>query len=88
MKKTRTRKTAPAPPPAPAADEQRLLTPGQVGRALQVDRGTVARWVNAGRIPGHRTAGGHRRISLAALRTFAAETGQPLREDVLREVLS
>jgi excisionase family DNA binding protein len=43
----------------PAGDE--LLTPGGVAALLFVDRKTVSRWAQTGKIPFIRTPGGHRR---------------------------
>ncbi|MGK0347351.1 MAG: excisionase family DNA binding protein, partial [Myxococcota bacterium] len=36
-----------------------------------VSLGTVANWVDSGRLPAHRTPGGHRRIGSVDLRMFA-----------------
>ncbi len=55
-----------------------------------VSLGTVANWVDSGRLPAHRTPGGHRRIGSVDLRKFAEglefglpdtllPTGRPLR---------
>ena len=46
-------------------------------RALGVSASTVANWVDAGHLAGHRTAGGHRRIPVDALAAFAALHGMP-----------
>lgn len=40
-----------------------------------VSLGTVANWVDSGRLPAHRTPGGHRRIGCVDLRTFADDLG-------------
>ncbi|HVP31349.1 MAG TPA: helix-turn-helix domain-containing protein [Myxococcota bacterium] len=42
---------------------EKLLSPFQLARALGVGESTVKRWIDQGRIPARRTAGGHRRIS-------------------------
>jgi MerR family transcriptional regulator, light-induced transcriptional regulator len=55
-----------------------LITPRQVGRALQVSESSVKRWCDKGVIPTQYTAGGHRRIPLSGLVAFLRTTGQPL----------
>lgn len=42
--------------------DDRLLTPGEVGKLFSVDPKTVTRWAAAGKIGGIRTPGGHRRF--------------------------
>ncbi len=42
---------------------------------LDVSASTVANWMDAGHLPGFRTAGGHRRIPADALDAFAAHHG-------------
>jgi excisionase family DNA binding protein len=44
------------------ATERAFLGTHQVARLLDVDAGTVIRWVDAGEMAGFRTPGGHRRI--------------------------
>ncbi|HSG69042.1 MAG TPA: helix-turn-helix domain-containing protein, partial [Planctomycetaceae bacterium] len=56
----------------------RLVTPRQVGRALQVSESSVKRWCDKGVIPTQKTAGGHRRIPLSGLIEFLRESGQPI----------
>jgi excisionase family DNA binding protein len=45
----------------------RLLQPGEAASLLGVDRKTLIRWHNAGKIPAHRTLGGHRRFRLSVI---------------------
>jgi excisionase family DNA binding protein len=45
----------------------RLLQPGEAAQLLGVDRRTLIRWHNAGKIPAHRTLGGHRRFRLSVI---------------------
>ena len=44
-----------------------LLTPKQVGRAIDVSESSVKRWCDRGEIATQYTAGGHRRIALATV---------------------
>jgi excisionase family DNA binding protein len=66
----------------PAPDEQPSIMPEDRQITLQAAAATLAispsrlrRWADEGRIPSVRTAGGHRRFSLAAVRRLAAESG-------------
>ena len=58
--------------PAPA-DKQITLQAAAATLAISPSR--LRRWADEGRIPSVRTAGGHRRFSLAAVRRLAAESG-------------
>ena len=67
---------------APAPEEQPMMLPEDRQITLQAAAATLAispsrlrRWADEGRIPSVRTAGGHRRFSLAAVRRMAAESG-------------
>jgi excisionase family DNA binding protein len=67
---------------APAPDEEPQMVPEDRQITLQAAAATLAispsrlrRWADEGRIPSKRTAGGHRRFSLAAVRRLAAENG-------------
>lgn len=42
-------------------EEDRLLTPGEVGEIFRVDPKTVGRWAADGKLAAIRTPGGHRR---------------------------
>ena len=44
------------------AEESRLLSTGDVCRIFEVNRVTVADWVNSGRLPAIKTLGGHSRF--------------------------
>jgi excisionase family DNA binding protein len=47
-----------------------LMTPAEVAKAFRVDNKTVVRWLNAGKLEGVKTPGGHarfRRDSVMAL---------------------
>ena len=52
-------------------------TTRDAARALDVSPSTVANWIDAGHLPGHRTAGGHRRIPAEALEALVARLGMP-----------
>jgi excisionase family DNA binding protein len=68
-----------------ASDEARqpseYLTRADVAHLLGVSANTVARWAREGRIPCHRTLGGHRRFSRAVVedlvRLMGAEEPPP-----------
>lgn len=49
------------------------LTPKQIARAIDVSESSIKRWCDRGAIPTHYTAGGHRRVDLAALLQFLKE---------------
>jgi len=49
------------------------VSPKQLARAIQVSESSVKRWCDQGRIPTVRTAGGHRRIAIAAVLDFLRE---------------
>lgn len=54
------------------------LSPKQVARAIGVSESSLKRWCDRGLIATIRTAGGHRRIDVAALLSFLRETGHEL----------
>ena len=56
-------------------ENERLLTPAEVGAMFRVDPKTVGRWVNAGRLTSIRTPGGHHRFREADVRALL--NGQP-----------
>ena len=57
---------------------QELVTPKQVARAIDVSESSVKRWCDRGIIPSVKTAGGHRRIPIAAVISYLRDTKQPL----------
>lgn len=62
----------------------RLLTPKQVARALQVSEASVKRWCDKGVIPTQKTAGGHRRIPVSGLLDYLrANRRELVRPEVL-----
>jgi excisionase family DNA binding protein len=52
------------------ANNERLLTPGEVAALFRVDPKTVTRWAAAGRISSIRTPGGHRRFRESEVRAL------------------
>ncbi|RMF75473.1 MAG: hypothetical protein D6738_03680 [Acidobacteria bacterium] len=55
-----------------------VLSPRQLAEAIGVSESSVKRWVDVGRIEAATTAGGHRRIPLAAALRFVRRAGLPL----------
>jgi MerR family transcriptional regulator, light-induced transcriptional regulator len=55
-----------------------FLSPRDLGKAVGVSESSVKRWIDAGRIQSHRTAGGHRRVALGEAIQFVREAGLPL----------
>jgi excisionase family DNA binding protein len=63
---------------------RRLLSPGDLARAIGVSESSLKRWVDAGRIRALKTEGGHRRIPLPEAIRFIRERRQPvLRPELL-----
>jgi len=58
-------------------------SPKQVARAIGVSESTLKRWCDGGLIPMTKTAGGHRRIEVAAVIKFLRETGRQVVEPEL-----
>lgn len=53
-------------------------TTHQVAKFLGVSLPTVVNWINSGRLPAHKTPGGHRRIARNDIIAFAREHSYPL----------
>lgn len=51
-----------------AAGDDRLLTTGDAARLIHVERDTIVRWCNTGKLASFTTPGGHRRIWLSDMR--------------------
>ena len=58
----------------------RTLTASEAAALLGVSVATVRGWADQGRLPSHRTVGGHRRFELEELRTWLAGRGAPAPE--------
>lgn len=54
---------------------QRKFTPKQVAQALGVSESSIKRWVDGGKVEAVKTAGGHRKLSLASVVKLAREQG-------------
>jgi excisionase family DNA binding protein len=61
--------------PAEAAEEEAQMTLQAAAATLAISPSRLRRWADEGRIPAIRTAGGHRRFPLEAVRRLAAERG-------------
>jgi excisionase family DNA binding protein len=57
-----------------------VFTPKQIAQALGVSESSVKRWVDSGRLPAAKTAGGHRKVPLPSIADFIRETGHHLAE--------
>lgn len=55
--------------------EDATLTPRQAAMATGVSESSIRRWCDQGRLVGERTAGGHRRIRIGSLISFAKQNG-------------
>lgn len=60
------------------AGERAVLGTGDAARLCAVDPRTIARWIDAGLIRSHRTAGGRRRVRRSDLLAFMQGRGMPL----------
>jgi excisionase family DNA binding protein len=67
----------PSPPEEQPAvvPEDKQITLQAAAATLAISPSRLRRWADEGRIPSVRTAGGHRRFSLSAVRRLAAENG-------------
>lgn len=57
-------------------DGDRLLIGGEVAALFAVDRRTVSRWADAGKLPCIRTLGGHRRYRESVVRALLNGDGR------------
>ena len=55
-----------------------VLSPKEFAQAIGVSESSIKRWVDSGTIPASKTAGGHRRITMAEAVRFLRETRTPL----------
>jgi excisionase family DNA binding protein len=66
--------------PARAGRGPRSLTASEAAALIGVSVATVRGWADQGRLPSHRTVGGHRRFELAELREWLERRGAPAPE--------
>ena len=59
-------------------DRKEVFSTHEAARVCRVTPMTVIRWIEEGRIPAFKTAGGHRRILRADLYTFCRTRGIPV----------
>lgn len=59
----------------PGLEYERLLTPGQAGRILNVEPKTVTRWANDGLVPSVVLPRGHHRFRESDIRRMAEPKG-------------
>lgn len=55
----------------------RTLTASEAAALIGVSVATVRGWADQGRLPSHRTVGGHRRFEMSELREWLAQRGAP-----------
>ncbi len=58
--------------------EKRNYSTFDVAAMLEVDPGSVANWIDSGKLRAHRTPGGHRRVALEDLLEFLREHNMPI----------
>ena len=56
---------------------RRSLTTGEAAAMIGVSIPTIRLWADSGRVPCHRTAGGHRRFEVEEIRDWLRSTGAP-----------
>jgi len=57
---------------------RRSLTASEAAAVIGVSVATIRGWADQGRLPAHRTVGGHRRFELEELKGWLAERGAPV----------
>jgi excisionase family DNA binding protein len=57
---------------------RRSLTASEAAAMIGVSVATIRGWADQGRLPSHRTVGGHRRFELEELREWLSERGAPV----------
>jgi len=61
----------------------KLLTTREAAEVLQVNPGSVAKWIDQGLLRSYRTPGGHRRVARDHLVSFAVEQGMFLPDEFM-----
>jgi len=65
---------------------QKIFSTFEVAKMLELSPGTVANWVDAGRLKAFNTLGGHRRIKAEDLKTFLEENKIPAPTALLERI--
>lgn len=63
-------------------DESRLLSTGDISRMFDVNRVTVAEWVNSGKLPAIKTLGGHSRFRPSEIVQLLMDGGLPIPDEL------
>jgi len=63
-----------------------ILSTFEVAKILELSPGTVANWVDAGRLKAFNTLGGHRRVKAEDLKTFLEENKMPVPKELTERV--
>ncbi|PJA16819.1 MAG: hypothetical protein COX65_01795, partial [Elusimicrobia bacterium CG_4_10_14_0_2_um_filter_56_8] len=61
---------------------KKIFSTFEVAKMLELSPGTVANWVDAGRLTAYNTLGGHRRIKAEDLKTFLEENNNPVPKEL------
>ena len=61
---------------------KKIFSTFEVAKMLELSPGTVANWVDAGRLTAYNTLGGHRRIKAEDLKTFLEENNSPVPKEL------
>jgi excisionase family DNA binding protein len=70
----------PATRARPTERGERTLTASEAAALIGVSVATIRGWADQGRLPSHRTVGGHRRFELQELRDWLTDRGAPAPE--------
>jgi len=62
--------------------QRKHLSTFDVAGLLGVDPGSVANWIDSGRLKAHRTPGGHRRVAVADMVAFLRAHNMPVPEEL------
>jgi len=65
---------------------QKIFSTFEVAKMLELSPGTVANWVDAGRLKAFTTLGGHRRIKAEDLKNFLEENKMPVPKELAKRM--
>lgn len=65
---------------------QKIFSTFEVAKMLELSPGTVANWVDAGRLKAFTTLGGHRRIKAEDLKSFLEENKMPVPKELSKRM--